>query len=63
MFKGKHKSLDEDEETVRPKNDSVEIWFSRPQGLEMPNCSHQTELDSGEGLQISTGILISDQVI
>ena len=63
MLKGKDESLNEDEKTVGPRDDSVEIRFSGPRGIEMPTCGRQIELASGEGTQISTGILICGQVI
>src|SRR5258706_820766 len=61
--KSKDKSLDEDEKTVRPRDNSVEVRFFRPRGAEIPFRRHQIELTSGEGSQISTGILICGQVI
>ncbi len=35
-LKGKDKSLNEDEKTVHPRDNSVEIGFFRPQGVETP---------------------------
>ena len=63
MLKGKDKRPDEDEKTVRPRDDSVEIRFSGPRHVEMPMCGRQIELASGEDSQISIGILICGQVI
>ena len=63
MLKGKDKSLDEDEKTVRPRDNFVEIRFFGPRGVEIPTRGHQIELASGEGSQISSGILIRGQVI
>ena len=63
MFKGKGKGLNKDEKTVRPRDNSVEIRFFGPWGVEVPNRGHPIEQESGEGSQISTGILICEQVV
>ena len=63
MFNGKDKSLNEDEKTVRSRDDSVKIRCFRPRRVEMPTRGHQIKLASGEGSQISTSILICGQVI
>ena len=63
MFKGKDKSFNEDEKTIRPRDNSVEIRFFGPWGIEMPTSGHQIELASSEGSQINIGILICGQVI
>ena len=50
MLKGKSNSLDEDEETVRPRDNSIEKWFFWPRCSEVPFRGHEVELASGEGL-------------
>src|SRR5258706_14560311 len=62
-LKAKDKSFNEDEKTVRSQNHFVEIRFLGPPCVEMPKQGHQVELASGEGSQISTGILICSQII
>jgi hypothetical protein len=37
MLKGKNKSLDEDEKTVRPRDNSIEERFFGPRGGEIPS--------------------------
>src|SRR5258706_3162371 len=63
MFKGKDKSLNEDEKAVCPRDNSIEIQFLGPRGVKMPTQGHQIELASGEGSQVNIGILICGQVI
>jgi len=63
MFKSEGKSLDKDEKTVRPRDNPVEIRFIWPWGIEVPSRGDHIELASGEGSQISTGILICGQVV
>ena len=63
MFKGKNKCLNEDEETVRPRDGPVKVRFFGPWDVEMPFRGHQIELASSEGSQVNAGILVSGQVI
>ena len=62
-FKGKNKSLNKDEKTVRLGDNFVEIQFFGPWSIEMPNRGHRIELALGKRSQISTGISICGQVI
>ena len=47
MLKGKDKSLNIDEKTIRPRDDSIEIRFFGPRGVEMPTCGPPRSLEKG----------------
>ena len=62
-FESKCKSLNKDEKTICPRDNSVKIRFIGPWGVEMPKGGHRIELASGEGSQIRCGVLICGKII